>query len=203
MSKPHATWIVIWLLLIAPRPAAAQGRGRVINWFRTDDARQQALTKDSYGKTIPTDLTAVEIVAISVGGKPVTPGQPFAAGDDWMKDLRVRARNISPKPIARVGLSFHLPEARYGDGSLGVSLHFGKRLGPCVDGGEPEVALPGEEFELAMTKADYERNRDWIASWTGVTGISRADIESVTLIFDDCAPWATALSPRNARLAHR
>lgn len=203
MPKHQATWAVLWLLLIAPCHVAAQGRERVVNWFRTGDAFEQALTKDGYGKTVTTDLAVFEIVAFSVGGKSVTPGRPFAAAEDWMKDLRVRARNISPKPIARASLGFLLPEARHGDGFLSVSLHFGKRLGPCVGGAEPEVAAPGEEFELAMTKADYERRREWIADWTGVTSISRAEIEAVTLIFDDCTPWASALSPRNARPAPR
>ncbi|HLL75884.1 MAG TPA: hypothetical protein VK421_11555 [Pyrinomonadaceae bacterium] len=203
LPKSRVLRLASLLLLVVPCPVAAQGRERIIDWFRRDDAPGQALTQDKYGKTITTDLMALEIVAVSVGGKRITPGQPFAAGDDWMKDLRVRARNISPKPIARVSLTFHLPEAKHGDAFLAVSLRFGKGVGPCVDGGEPEVAMPGEEFDLIYRKTDYEFGRQWIADLTGVTSIRRADIESVRLIFDDCVHWGLSLTRGNARPAAR
>jgi hypothetical protein len=202
MPKPRAIWPLVLMLLMPLGTAAGQARQRIVDWALKDGARERALAVDSYGQTAHTDLTALEIVGISVAGKPVAPGRPFVADENWVGDLRVRVRNTSPKPIARASLSFDVPEAKYGGGTLAVGLHFGA-LGPCVHGGEPEVAAPGEEFELSMTKSAYEHSRDWIASVTGLTSIRRLDIRSASLAFDDCTRWAMTLRPANARPASR
>lgn len=201
MPKPRAVLPLVLMILMHAGPAAGQGRERIVDWAVKDGARERALTVDRYGQTVQSDLVALEIVAISVGGRAVAPGRPFFAGDDWMKDLRVRAKNTAPRPIARASLSFDVPEAKYGGGTLSVGLHFGA-LGPCVDGGEPELAAPGEEFELSLRPSD-EQTRDWIASVTGLKFVRRLEIRSASLAFDDCTRWAMTLRPAHARPAAR
>jgi hypothetical protein len=71
----------------------------------TVQKRDRALKKTYEG------VEAVEVTSIEVRGKSIEAGQKFAAGDDWLNGLKIRATNISDKAIAHImiDLSFTHP----------------------------------------------------------------------------------------------
>lgn len=132
------------------------------------------------------DPNVLVIGEIKVAGQPITPGRPFAAGADWLRNLSVRVKNTSAKPITYVQLNFSLPEARYQAGGVGFHLIYGRN----ISGGErpaPDAKrlLPGEETELSFTDADYERHRGFAEKLSGVTDFSRVRIGMVDVQFED------------------
>lgn len=132
------------------------------------------------------DPHVLVISEIKVAGQPVMPGRPFPAGADWLRNLSVRVKNTSAKPITYVQLNFSLPEARYQSGGVGFHLIYGRN----TSGGEraaPDAKrlLPGEETELSFTDADYEMNRGFAQRLSGVTDFSRVRLGMVDVQFED------------------
>ena len=170
--------------------AAGQERERVIEWVWRAPTPPEAVIHKG-GSTSPTDLTALEIVSIFVKDKPVTLGQPFKAGGEWMRDLRVRVKNVSGKPILRAVLHFGLPETkdRYSPGTLGGYLRYGRSVGGDTDGESQGAFMPGEEFVLTRIEKVYEIDRQFIAERSGPTDIGRVTLDYASVLFDDGAWW--------------
>ncbi|HSS22462.1 MAG TPA: hypothetical protein VLL54_20495 [Pyrinomonadaceae bacterium] len=52
-----------------------------------------------------TDESQLAIVQIELSGKTITPGQVFAADENWLRNLKIRITNLSDKPITSFVLS--------------------------------------------------------------------------------------------------
>ncbi|MCA1567838.1 MAG: hypothetical protein LC803_19765 [Acidobacteria bacterium] len=183
-------WGLILIIIVNPLLCLGQERERVIIWqWQSVTLPPCPIIRNRDGKTTPTNLMALEVVNILVKKKSVALGQPFVADDDWMRNLKVRVRNISRQPIVHVWLHFSLPEAKNGEIITGFSLDYGKRVGAVVIEGEHKLALPGEEFELTRSEAEYERDSRWIAQWSGVTSISRVWFGQAVVGFEDKTVW--------------
>ncbi|MDQ3908434.1 MAG: hypothetical protein M3268_08825 [Acidobacteriota bacterium] len=132
-----------------------------------------------------------EVLAISeirIAGQPVTPNRAFAAGEDWLRTLTVRVRNISAKPITYVQLNFGLPEAAYHAGGLGFSLQYGRDwTPPSAPVADVRPLLPGEERELSFTDETYESRLDYSRKMSGVTSFSRVRMGGASVQFADGA----------------
>ena len=100
----------------------------------------------------PSDAKVLEIIRITVKDTDVTPGQYFAASDDWLDKLTFRIRNVSDKTITRFGFGIGFPELDLGGGGMaGFSVGYGtdKQPGkPIPPGAEVEVSLPADQVEI-------------------------------------------------------
>jgi hypothetical protein len=130
------------------------------------------------------DPDALVITEIKVEGRPVTPGQPFTAGDDWLRSLSVRVRNTSNKPIAFVQIGFSLPEARYHNADVGHMLHYGRST---AGGGAPDAAplAPGEEVELTLTEEEFDALRSSAERLSGGFDCHRLRLGTASVRFED------------------
>jgi hypothetical protein len=158
------------------------------------------VTRD--GKTTSTAAVPLEIVGIIVERKPVRLGQSFVAGDDWMRGLKVRMKNVSGKTSLRATQSFSLPETKdkYVQGEFVVSLRYGKAayveaIGGDTDEEKQPAVMPGEEFELTWIDRIYERERQFVAQGSGVTEFSRATFGTASVSFEDGAQWVGYARP--------
>lgn len=149
------------------------------------------LMKAADGKMVPTDAKGLELVEIAVEGKAVTPGSAFSAGDDWIKSLKIKFKNVSDKTISSVRASYLLPEAKYKETFLGFSLSFGS-LSAFADARNDKRSIkPGEEFELMMSEKEYVNNYDFIVQRVGNIQITRAALGMVMVEFEDGGIWST------------
>jgi hypothetical protein len=152
-------------LAAPPAPASAQERGRIV---------------EATAAVIRPEAQPLELVEIRAGGGAVDLGRPFQAGDDWLKGLTLRLRNISAEPISSLSVMMDLSEARRGGGALRVELTHGASAG---SGARPDgvgYLMPGSEVEVRLTGAEYERVRQSVGE-AGLARLSRAVLRSVRI----------------------
>ncbi|HWS54345.1 MAG TPA: hypothetical protein VN228_09470 [Pyrinomonadaceae bacterium] len=191
LSKPRACLLALAALACVPCAAAAQARDRLIDWDWKGPSRPLPIIKESgeEGAGVETHFVAVELVEVSAAGRSVEVGSPFAAGDEWVDDLKLKFRNVSGKPIASAVVFLSYPEARHEGGVMTFSLAYGTtaaaRLLPAV--------APGEEFEVTRRPDEHERQRRRLAKLGGVTSVGRVGLGFVIVNFDDGGEWRAQL----------
>lgn len=131
---------------------------------------------------------ALEIIQIELAGKAITLGQPFEADENWLKELRIKFRNVSNKPITHFNFGGGLIRGLEQELGIfesyqeGIAWDFGKQFDPQSDEEKQKsIALqPGEVVELAYENvASYYKRTDEIGAFCklvlGPTGIQFAD----------------------------
>ena len=122
MAK-HLPLISVIFMLLGMSPATAQTQTRLISWQPHTFGR---ITRAADGARLSPVAEALEIVGFTVEGEAITLGEPFAAGNEWLKSLRVRVRNISGQTLNRAQMYFVLPESRTEEGrTISLTLKYG------------------------------------------------------------------------------
>ncbi|HAF13560.1 MAG TPA: hypothetical protein DCK99_07640 [Blastocatellia bacterium] len=176
------------LIIVVVRTTSAQPKDRVIEWSTYPLGRIGSAAEGIK----PSPVTeALEIVDMTVAGRSITVGQPFAADKDWLRSLTFRMRNVSGQPITGARIGFDLPETKTEDHSLGFSLEYGKGLSTGIPSDEQKVIMPNEEFELKFNEAQYERHRKFVAERSTIPSFSKVWIGVTTVKFEDGSSWAS------------
>jgi hypothetical protein len=141
------------------------------------------------GESKLTDLQVIEVLEFRVGGERVVPGQAFPAGSDWLRNLSVRVRNISTKPISYLSMSFIVPAARFTENGRDYQMTYSVAHGEenTKKDGEPKTKaiLPGEEAELVCSAwMDRVLMQD-IEKKAGIKDIAEIKTGSIKAIFTD------------------
>jgi len=131
--------------LLAPSPALSrQVKSRVIPWpewvadVEEDDDHPIAL----------------EVIEIKIGGKGIILGEPFEEGEDWLKKMTIRVKNIGKKPIVAFGVGGGLLEgtdeelAPYASFRYGVGWNYGAGFDPEKEEPKGPCLEPGIVVEL-------------------------------------------------------
>jgi hypothetical protein len=132
----------------------------ILSLAMTVDAQETNRLVDWPAVSPPADAKVLEIIRITVTDTKVTPGQYFAAADDWLDKLIFRIRNVSDKTITRCGFGVGFPELNpggEGEGMPGFSVVYDTlknpgKLQPIPPGAEVEVTLRADQLEI-MRKA--------------------------------------------------
>ncbi len=158
------------VILLSAFPALPQTQNRVIEWmkspFGSDSGKIQAQMKQA-------DI--IDIEDVSVGGKSITIGEPFAADVAWIKEVSFRVRNVSPQPVKSVQIHVYLTEFK---GPPYLDFCYG-----C--GGTEKVLMPGDEVKPAVLLF-YDWARDVIAGQGGdISTIRKASIRDIQVYLPD------------------
>src|SRR5262245_12133735 len=119
MKRLH-TVTIISLILFSATVACSQAQSKVIKW----QAQPMGSNNERWTgeEQLVRLIDQVEIESISVG-EPITIGKPFTADQDWLRNIVIRVRNISGKPIERIQITMVLPQI--GPGSPDVPYCYG------------------------------------------------------------------------------
>lgn len=177
-------FLAILALAVLTSLGFGQQRERLLDW------RPLAVRVDDRVNGQPTGWQPLQLLEITVDGRPITCGQPFVADVDWLKGLTFKIRNVSGKTIKFIRISFTVPEAKFKDSTLGFALEYGKETsdGVKLTYGS-ERLMPGAETELLNGIASYSRYRDMIAKEGGSTDFTKAFIGMTYVRFDDGMIW--------------
>jgi hypothetical protein len=162
-----ATVKLLALVLFATCPAFSQSQTKVIEWMKNPFGNDT--------EKVERQLKQIEIQEVSVDGKSITLGVPFAADVDWIRRIGFRIRNISPQAVTSIQIHIYLPEfkrAPYVDYCYG-----------CARGAR--ALMPGEEVTLSAPLF-YDWARDVIAGQGGnISIIGRASIRDIQIYRTD------------------
>jgi hypothetical protein len=177
-------FLAIFALAALTNLGFGQQRERLLDW------RLLAVHVDNRVNGQPTEWQPLQLLEITVDGRPITCGQPFMAEVDGLKGLTFKIRNVSGKTIKYIRITFTVPEAKFKDSTLGFSLEYGKETsdGVMLSYG-PERLMPGAETELVNDIARYNRYRDLLAKEGGSTDLTKAFIGTTYVRFDDGMIW--------------
>jgi hypothetical protein len=177
-------FLAIFALAALTNLGFGQQRERLLDW------RLLAVHVDNRVNGQPTEWQPLQLLEITVDGRPITCGQPFMADVYWLKGLTFKIRNVSGKTIKYIRITFTVPEAKFKDSTLGFSLEYGKETSDGVKlSYGPERLMPGAETELVNDIARYNRYRDLLAKEGGSTDLTKAFIGTTYVRFDDGMIW--------------
>src|SRR5438132_2923 len=113
-------FLAIFALAALTNLGFGQQRERLLDW------RPPVVGWGSHMNGQPTEWQPLQLLKITIDGRPITCGQPFMADVDWLKGLTFKIRNVSGKTIKFIRITFTVPEAKFKDSTLGFSLEYGK-----------------------------------------------------------------------------
>jgi hypothetical protein len=172
----------------------SQTRNKTIEWPKVSVFN--AGTKTGPHTHVTDRIDEIEIEAIMVEGHSVTIGEPFSAGDDWLKSMAFRVRNISGKQVKSVQITLVLPEMTFESPDI-----------PFIDEsagvGNPKFISPGAEVELTVPSAGlYPCLVSRITERGSLARISRAEIHIIYVTSAEGTVWSSrclkTVDPRNA-----
>ena len=141
MQKTILWLTCLSLAVLSPTPVAGQTRSRLIEWFEVCPS-----------SAVRTEV--LEIVEVKAAGERVTLGRHFDAGEEWLRGLAFRVKNISAAPITDIRMGVTFPETKDGILVLALTLYNPELHRSAASDGSVRV-LPGEEIDLVLTDAQY------------------------------------------------
>jgi hypothetical protein len=174
MSPRHLKTLLVVLLTctcFSFVPAAAQGqRPRVIQRISLPDE-------------------PVEELEVEVGGRAVKLNSVFHAERNWLKGLKVKARNVSGRRIVFAELSLSVPQRGTMEYPLGITITYGQL--PALDSPpapEEKLVAPGQIFKLTLSDQTFDNAMSFLAEHQ-VTEIVEAKMTGLMIVFDDSTAW--------------
>ena len=158
-------------VLLATTSVFSQTKERTLQWAEVPISNRN--TVSAVGGQVLAQIESLEIKDISVAGKSITMGQPFAADDSWVTNLTMRVKNVSNQNLVSIQINMFLPEIMPG-GPL-VSLFY--------KSGDTRITMPGDEFEMKVAFPQWVT--DQIKSKTNPSMLTKAEIHDINVIQSD------------------
>ena len=166
-------WLVPAILafvFVATVSVLSQNKNRTLQWNEIPWSNRNMV--GAPGTEVLAQVEVLEVKEISVAGKSITIGEPFAADDNWITSLTLRVKNISNQSFASIQIDLILPEIMQG-GPL-VPLCYG-----CGGVGMGQSIAPGDEFEMKVAFQQWVT--DQIKSKSNPSAITKAQIQHVSV----------------------
>ena len=157
-------------VLLATTSVFSQSKNRTLQWPEIPLSNRNMI--GAPGTEVLAQIEVLEVKDISVAGKSITIGQPFAADDNWVTNLTLRLKNISNQTFSSIQIDLILPEIMPG-GPL-VSLFYG-----AGGAGMGQSISPGDEFEMKVVAQQWVT--DQIKSKSDPSSITKAQIQHISV----------------------
>jgi hypothetical protein len=133
---------LLTIVLFAAPPVFSQSQ-KVIRWPKVSFYNSK-MTRTSPDTHFTDRIEEIEIEAITVEDQPVIIGKPFAASDDWLKNIRFRVKNVSDKPLKQVQITLIPSEILHGPQIPYICTECSRAENPTViqSGAEVELTIP-------------------------------------------------------------
>ncbi len=97
----------------------------------------------------------VKIVELTSGKKTIDLAHPFANGDDWLSDFKIKLKNVSDKTVVYVEIKFNFTDASAAGNELSFTIELGNKPGPATT--KASMALkPRQERNYLLNKSEYQ-----------------------------------------------
>jgi hypothetical protein len=160
-------------------PAGAQGeRGRMI--------KRAALPSDPVDELVP-----------EVGGRAVRLNGIFKAGHDWLKGLKVKAKNRSGKNIIFAEALLTIPKSGTMPLPYAIPMRYGQP--PALDAPtELKPVRHGAVFRLSVSDNAFDTATAFLAEHQ-VTDVAGVELSNLMIVYDDDTAWGDGVMFRRDR----
>ena len=172
-----ATLFRLWLIpailafvVAATASVFSQNKNRTVQWAEIPWSNRNLV--GAPGTEVLAQVEVLEVKDISVAGKSITIGEPFAADDNWITNITLRVKNISDQSFSTIQIDLILPEIT--DGGPLVPLCYG-----CGGIGMGQSIGPGDEFEMKVAFQQWVTDR--IKSKSNPSAITKAQIQHISV----------------------
>ena len=162
-------------VLLATTSVFSQSKERTLRWAEIPISNRNTVSAVA-GSQVLAQIESLEIKDISVAGKSITMGQPFAADDNWVTSLKLRVKNISDQNIKLIQINMMLPEIE--DGGPLIPICYG-----CGGVGTGRSMMPGDEVQMKVVFQQWVT--DQIKSKSNPSLITKAQIHDITVMQSD------------------
>jgi hypothetical protein len=132
-------------------------------------------------KTSPIRITSVDFY-----GQKIVSDQPFAASDDWLRDLKFTVQNVSQKTLKQIVLRIEIPF----DGikhvhPIGAGKNYFYFAEPN-DNNDELLLKPGQSMDIQFNTGNPTQYQNFVSRFQGrLPQIDRASVYLTTAIFED------------------
>ena len=159
----------------------------ILSFCSLSHAQTQNRVIEVYTNFTSPEITALQIVSVTVDGRPVALNVPFAADPTWLKTLTFRVRNISGRTLNSLHIGLGFDFAQFNEKaprdvafSLIRGIHGnGHNSRDASDRRKP--ILPGEEIDLSLTEKQLSLIQD-MAERSGMTELKRVKLMPIAFI---------------------
>lgn len=110
-------------------------------------------------------------------------------GEDWLKGVAFKLKNVSDKEIIYIDLSLDFPETQSSGQEMSFPITRGRRPGLRSMANEPFSAKPGEEFTITLGESQYQRLSRFIEERHPLSRINTVIVRIGFVIFSDGIAW--------------
>jgi|GEM_PF-6764717 len=135
------------------------------------------------------DNAPVHVKAIETNGLSVTPGEAFAGGGDWLKDVKVTFSNDSSLPITCVRFSLAVLDSHPTAAPFSFWVTFGMERSTLQTCSSTTSVAPGQRQEAAFLPGDYDRMKTRLAVSEDLTSRTTAELWLGEVYFADGRRW--------------
>lgn len=128
----------------------------------------------------------VELVDIKMEQRSVGLSEKFSAGEDWLKGVEFKLRNVSKKKIIYIELDLNFPETVTGGNEMSFRISLGKRPGSSLTNSKAALLVEEEEeISFVLDEAQYKRLTNFIEPRQPMSSINTVTMEIGFIIFSD------------------
>jgi hypothetical protein len=132
-------------------------------------------------KTSPIRITSVDFY-----GQKIVSDQPFAASDDWLRDLKFTVQNVSKKTLKQILLRIEIPL----DGNkyvhpIGAGKNYFDFAEP-KDNNDELLLKPGQSMEIQFNTGNPTKYQEFVSRFQGrLPQIDKARVYLLGVVFED------------------
>lgn len=134
----------------------------------------------------------IEFLKVESDGKTVKLNEKFAQENDWLKDLTIKFKNISDKPIVYVSMAVDFPETDSTGKRMFHFLKYGVPLyAPPMPNDKKELLAPGDTAEVRLSPEEYTTLTDFLIQRHLLSDLTKANFRIMTVHFADGMIWGS------------
>jgi hypothetical protein len=130
----------------------------------------------------PQATESVRIVELTSAKKTVDLDHPFANGDDWLSDFKIKLKNVSDKTVVYVEIKFNFTEASAVGNELSFTIELGNRPGSATN--KASMALkPRQTKNYLLNKTEYQALAAFVKEHRKRSQLDRIEVKVGSVLF--------------------
>lgn len=133
----------------------------------------------------------VEINIVKVKGKAVKLNEKIDENaDDWLENLSITVKNLSPKTITYMVINIDFPETESTGNMMTFPLRYGQNSQLPMITGQPEILLPDQTATLTLSGQTFTRLKTFIEKRQELKNLKKVTLHLNQVSFEDGTLWS-------------